>query len=106
MEILTDLIMLNGSGVYRVQEGDTLDSLALKYSTTKAILIYDNNLSGDVIKGDTLYIRTFKNVYTVTVLDTPNSVCEKLNITLEKLYELNKIDYLYPYLRVIYEDTK
>ena len=44
MEVLTDVISVNEKGVYRVQHGDTLDSLAVKYSTTKAILIFDNNL--------------------------------------------------------------
>ncbi len=104
MENLIDLIIFNGSGVYRVQEGDSLDNLAQKYSTTKAILIYDNNLSGEINEGDALFIRTFKNVYTVGVLDTPKIIEEKLNITIEKLYEINKINYLYPYQRIIYDE--
>ncbi len=104
MENLIDLILLNGSGTYRVQEGDTLDSLAVKYSTTKAILIYDNNLNGEINDGDALFIRTFKNVYIVGVLDTAKLISEKLNVTIEKLYEINKIDYIYPYQRIIYDE--
>ncbi len=104
MEVLTDVISVNKKGVYRVQDGDTLDSLAVKYSTTKAILIFDNNLEKDIEIGDVLFIRTFKNVYEVSVLDTPFQVAKKLNTTVEKLYELNKIDYLCPYMRIIYED--
>lgn len=102
---LIDLILLKGSGVYRVQEGDSLDSLAVKYSTTKAILIYDNNLNKDIEKGDVLYIKTFKNIYIVGVLDTPETLSKKFKTTIEKLYELNKIDYPYPYQRIIYEDV-
>lgn len=105
MEKIIDVIEKNGRGVYRVEEGDTLESLALKYSTTKEILIRDNNLDGEVINGDVLYIRTFKKVYTVGVLDTPYIVAKKLNVTIEKLYDLNGVDYLYPYQRIIYEDT-
>lgn len=103
MEKLVDIVSINGHGVYRVQEGDTLDSIALKYSTTKAILVFDNRLIEEVSKGDILFIRSFRKVYTVTVYDTEESVSKKLNTTIEKIYELNKINCIYPYMRIVYE---
>ena len=94
-------LCVGDSGVYYCEDGDTLLSIAQKFSTSKELLLKENHLTGEVKEGDCLFIKRHKTVYTVQVEDTPISVAEKLGITVEKLFELNKINEIFPYMQVV-----
>lgn len=101
MNFLTLFILTEGQGVYYCQEGDTLDGLAQKFITTKNLIVKDNFLTSDIKRGDCLYIKIYKKVYTVKVGDTPLSVANALNVSVEEMFKTNKINYIYPYMRVV-----
>ncbi|MBQ3235849.1 MAG: LysM peptidoglycan-binding domain-containing protein [Clostridia bacterium] len=94
---------VSDGGIYYCEIGDTLDSIANRFSTSKQIIIKDNCLSGEIKEGDCLYIKRYSRVYTVKVGDTPESVAGVLGVTVEKLYEINGINYIYPFMQVVCE---
>ena len=59
MEKLRYCIDVLNEGLYVVEEGDTLKSIANKFKTTKNLIIVDNYLTTDVKKGDYLYIKKY-----------------------------------------------
>lgn len=88
-------------GVYYCLEGDTLSDIAIRFSTSKELIIKDNRLTQDIKVGDALYIRRYKKTYCVKVGDTPETVAKALNLSVDETYELNKTNYLYPFLTVV-----
>lgn len=88
-------------GIYTVQQGDTLDGLAIRFSSPKDLIVKDNFLKGEIEVGDRLYIRRYKKVYVVAVGDTPELVARRLNLTVDELFRINKINYVYPYMQVV-----
>lgn len=89
------------NGIYFCNKSDNLDCLAERFSTSKELIIKDNNLDREVAEGDALYIKSYKKVIVVDVLDTPSSVAKKLNLTEEETYRLNRVNFIYPYMRLV-----
>ena len=75
-----------------------------KFSTTKELVIKDNFLETEVSKFDVLYIKTYKKVVTVKVGDTPESVAKALGVSVEEMFRINKINYVYPFMQVVSND--
>lgn len=92
---------LFNEGVYYCVEGDTLISIAKRFSTSSEIIIKDNNLYGDIKSGDALYIKRYKRVYVVKVGDTAETVAKMLNLSTDEMFAVNKTNYIYPYLTVV-----
>ena len=88
-------------GIYYVIDGETLDDIALKFNTSKHLIITDNNLTGEVKSGDCLYVKRYKTTLVVGVEDTPYSVAKKLGISVEEMYKINKTNYIYPFMVVV-----
>ena len=89
------------NGIYFCSSSDTLDGLANKFSTSKELIVKDNNLSGEISRGDALYVKSYKTVYVVDVADTPESAAKKLNLTVDEMYRLNRVNYIYPFMRLV-----
>ena len=92
---------LKTQGVYYCEDGDTLSSIAQKFSTSKELLVKENDLKGEIKAGDYLFVRRYKKVYVVQVEDTAKTVAEKLGTTVENLFETNKITEIYPFMQVV-----
>ncbi len=103
MDNLKCFINYNGEGLYIVEKGDTLSSIALKFNTTKNMIILDNRLTEEVKEKDYLYIKRYKTVYSVDVCDTLDSIAKKFNMTKEEILRLNRINYIYPTLKIVIE---
>ena len=103
MDNLKSFINYNGEGLYVVEKDDTLNSIALKFNTTKNMLIVDNRLSDEVKEKDYLYIKRYKTVYSVAVCDTLDSIAKKFNMTKEEILRINRINYIYPTLKIVIE---
>lgn len=88
-------------GVYYCTDGDTLKSIATRFSTSEELLIKDNNLTCAVKAGDVIYVKRYKFTYTVKVGDTPETVAKILNLSIDEMYRLNRINYIYPYLTLV-----
>ena len=101
MNFLTLFLLTEGRGAYFCQEGDTLDGLAQKFSTSKNLIVKDNFLTSDIRRGDCLYIKIYKKVYIVKVGDTPETVAKALGVSVDEMFRVNKINYVYPYMRVV-----
>ena len=101
MNLLNLSIFDENEGVYYCQEGDTIESICKAFSTSTSLLIKDNFLTSPVKQGDCLYIKIYKKVYTVKVGDTPETVAKALGVSVEELYQTNKINYVYPYMQVV-----
>ena len=81
---------------YRVSEGDTVVSVAKKFSLPVSILIELNCLSSEISDGDLLYIETEdRTLYMVKPFETAESVGEKFGIPPEKILSDNKVSYLF-----------
>ncbi len=101
MKSLTISLLNQKEGVYYCQEGDTLESIANAFSTSKEIIAKDNFISGEVKRGDVIYIRRYKKVYTVKVGDTPERVAEILGVSVDEMFRINRINYVYPFMQVV-----
>lgn len=101
MKTLTITLLNQKEGVYYCQEGDTLDGIAKTFSTSKEIIVKDNFLTGEVKKGDCIYIKRYKNVYTVKVGDTPETVAKNLGVSVDEMFRINRINYVYPFMQVV-----
>ena len=106
MNKLLNTILFFGEGVYFVDVGDTLYKVALKFNTTQTLLAKDNNLTKEIEVGDVLYVKTYKEIYIVQPTDTLKSLAEKFNTTEDRLLDINKISYIYPYQKIITKDER
>ena len=87
---------------YRVKEGDSVLSLAERFSVPPVLLIKDNNLTEEIQNGDVLFIcKTRGRTYTAKPFDTVESVAARFNVSAERLKETNGTDYLFYGLTVV-----
>ncbi|MDY4187135.1 MAG: LysM peptidoglycan-binding domain-containing protein [Candidatus Borkfalkiaceae bacterium] len=83
---------------YRVEEGDDLQRIALKFNCPPSIIIKDNSLLSAVKRGNLLYIEKGENpLYRISLSDDLNSLCLLSGKTAAELATLNKINYFYPW---------
>jgi len=92
-----------GSPTYRVRAGDTLSSIAARFSTTPSTLEQLNGLSASSVLqiGETLRVpgavtdaaphRTGAGTYTVAAGDTLSSIASRLGVTVTALVEANHL---------------
>lgn len=101
MDKLSYIVDVLNEGLYIVEEGDTLNGIASKFNTTKNLIIIDNHLTTEVIKGDYLYIKKYNRIYTVEPSDSLESISVKFNLTKEEILRVNKIKYVYPTQKIV-----
>ena len=101
MKTLTMSLLNQKEGVYYCQEGDTIASIAKTFSTSKELIVKDNHLTSEVKKGDCIYIKRSKKVYTVMVGDTPETVAKNLGVSVDEMFRINRINYVYPFMQVV-----
>ena len=91
--------------IYKVQTGDTLDSIANKYGTTQALLLQINGLpdSYTPLPNSEIIVPQNQNstykYYTVKKGDNMYRIAEENNVNYELLLQINgleKDDYIYP----------
>lgn len=91
--------------IYKVQTGDTLDSIANKYGTTQALLLQINVLpdSYTPLPNSEIIVPLNQNstykYYTVKKGDNMYRIAEENNVNYELLLQINgleKDDYIYP----------
>ena len=91
--------------IYKVQTGDTLDSIANKYGTTQALLLQINGLpdSYTPLPKSEIIVPLNQNstykYYTVKKGDNMYRIAEENNVNYELLLQINgleKDDYIYP----------
>ncbi len=81
---------------YRVNEGDTLLSLAERFSVPFNLIIKSNNLRSELSVGDLLYIEQPDcRLYTVEPFDTAESIGEKFGVSALKILSDNGVPYLF-----------
>ena len=80
---------------YRVQENDTLSSIAQKFNAPIGKMIFNNNLTKEVCAGDILFIEQVNNCYLVKPLDRIEDLAEKFNQTPQEILEKNHLMYIY-----------
>ena len=71
---------------YRVQSGDSVQSVAERFGTSPTLLIKDNNLTCDIEAGDLLIVQPVNGVsYKVQPTDTLVSLSEKFGVPQDKI---------------------
>ncbi len=87
---------------YRVNSGDTLVSVAEKFSLPITSLIKLNALSSDISEGDLLYVEsTEQTLYRVKPFDTAESLGKRFGVPPEKILSDNGVPYLFYGLLII-----
>ncbi len=82
--------------LYRVKDGDTMESICKKFGTTTQRIFADNPYFSELYAGCILYMsHCNKNIYIVQPLDTIESISKKLKISAEKLTKDNNIKSLF-----------
>ncbi|MBC2579701.1 LysM peptidoglycan-binding domain-containing protein [Clostridium sp. DJ247] len=83
---------------YTVKSGDTLDSIAQNFNTTKQAIMQLNNMSNDIIvPGQKMKIEPGSRhsraitTYVVKTGDTLDSIAQKFNITKQAIMQLNNL---------------
>ena len=101
MENLKPIFALQNESVYVVEEGDTLKSIAEKFSTTENLIIIDNFLNSQIKIGDKLYVKSYQKTYVVTPCDSLEKIALKFNATKGEILKINKISYIYVGERIV-----
>ncbi len=101
MEKLKPITDNKSEFIYVVESGDTLNSIAEKFSTTERLIITDNLLKNQIKTGDRLYIKTYKKIYVVTPCDTIKSIALKFNVDSQEILNVNQILYIYMGERIV-----
>jgi LysM repeat protein len=92
---------------YRVEENESLISVAEKFSIPPSILIKENNLKQEISTGDLLVIPPFcGRVYKVQPQDTLDSISKKFKVEKEKILIDNALSYIFYGLNVIVENLE
>ena len=101
MENLESVIIKNKKGFYYVLDGETLTSVAKKFSTTERVIFVENMLTSGDVCGKVLLVKSYEKIYIVKEFDTIDSVCEKFNLEKEIFKKINYVDYVFCGQRVI-----
>jgi spore germination protein len=101
MENLKPIFLCQKECAYAVEEGETLNAIAEKFSTTENLIILDNFLKNKIKTGDKLYIKSYKTIYVVTPFDTLESIALKFAVSAEEILNINKISYIYVGERIV-----
>lgn len=81
---------LTDSVLHRVKEGESIESICLKYNTTRHRLMLDNPDFSSLYAGCMLYISNRnKKIYVVQPTDTVSSIIKKLGLKESKSQELS-----------------
>ena len=87
---------------YRAQEGETVLSVAQKFSVPVCVLINDNLLKEEISSGDLLIVRKeCAKTYKVKPDDTLEGICNRFGISKEQVIENNGVPYLFYGLSII-----
>ncbi len=78
--------------IYKVQKGETFQSIAKKFNVSAEGLKHDNNFSCALFEGARLIIRPSKAVYTVKPFEKLSDIAVKINVSIEKLMKANYLD--------------
>ena len=90
------LQLIVNSGIYICEKGDTLKSIANKFSTTERIIMVENNLKDEPNENTILYVKKLGIVYEVEIEDTPEKIAKKFNTNIDLLLAKNYVNYIYP----------
>ena len=90
------LQLIVNSGIYICEKGDTLKSIAKKFSTTERIIMVENNLIDEPNENTILYVKKLGIVYEVEIEDTPEKIAKKFNTNIDLLLAKNYVNYIYP----------
>lgn len=89
--------------IYTIKDGDTIDTISIKYNTSPEILYQLNGYNLSIVPGNTLVVpkitSKYFDYYTVNKGDTLYKIAEGNNIDADLLAQLNginKTDYIYP----------
>ena len=87
----------NPLGLYRVQEGDTLQSVCARFALPPALVAARNGLHSFPPAGALLLLPDVRGkTYTVCAGETLAAVCEKFGLTEESFCRMNACSYVYP----------
>ena len=96
MNKLTNLSDYQNGFVYRVENGDTLFSLAEKFHTTPSAIIFFNSLTNELQCGELVYIeKTDGRPYFVAPGDTLELIADKFGVQIDRILIKNKTDAIY-----------
>ena len=81
---------------YRVNDGDSVFSVAERFNVPTSLIIKQNNLMQDIEAGDLLYIESEPcTLYKVKPNDTAKSLSEKFGVSEEELLSKNGVPYIF-----------
>ena len=81
---------------YRVNDGDSVFSVAERFNVSVTALIKQNNLSKEIEAGDLLYIETEPcTLYKVRPEDTALSVAKRFGTSEQKILSDNAVPYVF-----------
>ena len=93
---------INRMGLYVVQHGDSIQSIAARHNLPSILLICSNNLKGEPSVGSMLVLpKSSGRLYTVQVGESVESVCQKFCISREEFIQKNGCNYIFPGLLVL-----
>ncbi len=84
--------------IYRVEECDDLEKIALKFNCPPSVIIADNFLDGQVSAGELLYVeRKEKALYRIRPQDDLSFLTEISGLSVAELLSVNKVTFFYPW---------
>ncbi|MBR5439821.1 MAG: LysM peptidoglycan-binding domain-containing protein [Clostridia bacterium] len=101
MERLNYLLNEVKSGAYLVVKGDTLDSIATNFNTTKRLIMLDNFLSEEVEVGSVIYVKCYSVIHVVNLGETIEEIACLYGVTKEEILSLNKTSFIHPYMKLV-----
>ena len=87
---------------YRVNQGETLQSIAKKFNLSPISIIKDNGLKEEIQAGDVLcLIKQNHEIYFAEPFDTFRTIAKKFSVSEELLKDKNPVPYVFYGLGVI-----
>ena len=90
--------------MYFTSKNETLATLENTFSTTKRLIVLNNNLTTESVNNRAIFIKNYKQTYVVKPTDTIENIAKRFATTKENLLKINGVTYLYPSQKIIISD--
>lgn len=84
--------------IYRVEERDDLEKIALKFNCPPSVIVADNFLDSQVSAGDLLFVvNKTKPLYRIRPRDDLSFLTEISGHSISELMSINKVNFFHPW---------
>ena len=104
MQKLISVIAELKCGIYFTDKTETLYDVENKFNVPSRLIAIENGLTSLNVEKRALFVKNYLKTYVIKPTDTIKNLQEKFGVSIENLYKINKVNYLYPGQKIILSD--